>query len=159
PEIVVLAKLEDAVRRDAQLPPDLVRLVISWNAVLAFEHRHDELVLRHPPDIRQQLPRERDRVLLEVVAEGEVAEHLEEGVVAVRGADVVEVVVLAADPHDLLARRRARVRALLAAEQRVLELIHAGVREQQRRIVAGHERGAGYDAVAASLEELEERGP
>ena len=51
-----------------------------------------------------QLPAERDRLGLEVVAEGEVAEHLEEGVVARAGSDVLEVVVLARDAQALLRR-------------------------------------------------------
>jgi hypothetical protein len=41
---------------------------------------------------------------LEIVAEGEVAEHLEEGVVAGGVADIVEVVVLAAGAHAFLRR-------------------------------------------------------
>ena len=55
----------------------------------------------------QQLPGEQDRALLEIVAEGEIAEHLEEGVVARGVADIVEVVVLAAGAHAFL-RRAAR---------------------------------------------------
>ena len=56
----------------------------------------------------------------------------------------------------LLRRRGARVVALLAAEKQVLELVHPGVREQQRRVVAGHERRARHDAVAVLLEVLQE---
>ena len=59
------------------------------------------------PDLGDQLPGELDRLALEVVAEREVAEHLEEGVVARARADVLEVVVLAGDPHALLRRHRA----------------------------------------------------
>ena len=43
-----------------------------------------------------ELPGEVDRLVLEVVAEREVAEHLEEGAVAVGAADVLEIGVLAA---------------------------------------------------------------
>ena len=106
-------------------------------------------------DLGEQLPRPRDRVLLEVVAEREVAEHLEERVVARRLADLVEVVVLAAGAHALLRGRRALVRALLGAGEHVLELDHPGVGEQQRRVVGGHERARGHDLVALALEELE----
>ena len=73
-----------------------------------------------------------------------------------RRPDVVEVVVLAADAHALLRRRRARVGALLAAEERVLELVHPGVGEEQRRVVARHERGARDDRVSLPLEVVEE---
>ena len=57
-----------------------------------------------------ELPGPRDGLGLEVVAEAEVAEHLEEGEVAARAADLVEVVVLAPGPHALLDRRRAAAR-------------------------------------------------
>jgi hypothetical protein len=74
-----------------------------------------------------------------------------------RRPDVVEVVVLAADPHHFLRRRRARVLAPLAAEKHVLELIHSGVGEQQRRIVSRHKRRAGDDLVAVLCKMFEER--
>ena len=100
-----------------------------------------------------------DRLGLEVVAEAEVAEHLEEGVVARRVADVLEVVVLAAGAHAALAADRALVAALVLAEEDVLELDHAGIREQERRVVAGHQRRGRHDRVAARAEELQERRP
>ena len=140
----------------SERPPDLVRLVVARHAGLALEHRGEQPVLRQLPFVGQQRPGERDRVALEVVAEREVAEHLEERVVAERRPDVVEVVVLAADAHALLRRRRARVVARLPAEEHVLELVHPGVGEEQRRVVVRHERRAGHDAVAVPLEVLEE---
>ena len=104
-----------------------------------------------------QLPRQRDRPLLEVVAEGEVAEHLEEGVVPRGVADVVEVVVLAAGAHALLRGGRARVGARLLAGEDVLELHHAGVGEHQGRVVARHQRRRRHHLVAVLGEEIEER--
>ena len=95
--------------------------------------------------------------LLEVVAEGEVAEHLEEGVVARGVADVVEVVVLAAGAHALLRGRRRVVGARLLAGEHVLELHHAGVGEHERGIVARHKRRRRHDLMALLLEEIEER--
>ena len=73
-----------------------------------------------------------------------------------RRPDVVEVVVLAADAHALLRRRGARVRALLLAEEHVLELVHPGVGEEQRRVVVRHERRARHERVAVLFEVLEE---
>ena len=72
------------------------------------------LVEPHAPG--EELPGVRDRVLLEVVAEREVAQHLEEGVVARRVSHVLEVVVLAPGAHALLRRRGPVVVALLAAQ-------------------------------------------
>jgi penicillin-binding protein 1A len=50
-----------------------------------------------------------DRLFLEVIAEGEIPQHLEEGVVARGVADIVQVVVLAAGAHALLRGRGRRV--------------------------------------------------
>src|SRR3546814_17366964 len=79
-------------------------------------------------------------VLLEVVAERPVAEHLEEGVVARGVADLVEVVVLAAGTQAALDVGRAHVAALLGAQEYVLELDHPRVGEQPGRVVAGDRR-------------------
>src|SRR5262249_50192460 len=123
----------------------------------AAEHGDDHLLRRELPLFREELPRVRDRLFLEVVAERKIAEHLEERVVAGRDADVLEVVVLAGDADALLARRRARVRALVLAGEDILELDHHRVREHERRIVLGNERRRRADLVALALEEVEER--
>ena len=68
-------------------------------------------VLRQAEFLGDQVPGELDRAVLEIVAEGEVAEHLEEGVVARGVADIVEVVVLAAGAHAFLRGRRRADRA------------------------------------------------
>src|SRR5207249_2087249 len=85
-----------------------------------------------------------------------VAQHLEEGVVARGEADVLEIVVLSARAHALLAGGGAAVVAALAAGEDVLELVHAGVGEEQRRVVLGNERGALHSLVPPLLEEAEE---
>ena len=97
-----------------------------------------------------QVPGELDRERLEVVAEGEIAQHLEEGVVPGGVADIVEVVVLAAGAHAFLRRGGAAVGPLLDAGEDVLELHHAGIGEHQRRVVARHERARRHDLVAVA---------
>ena len=94
-------------------------------------------------------------MLLEIVAEGKIAEHFEEGVVAIGEADIFEVIVLAAGADAFLAGGGAVVVALLEAEEDVLELIHAGVGEEERGIVGGDERRAAHDFVAALFEEAQ----
>ena len=111
---------------------------------------------REAPDPGDQLPGELDRLRLEVVAEREVAEHLEEGVVARRRSDVLEVVVLAGHPQALLHRDGARVLGRRCAGEVVLELDHAGVGEQQRRVAVRHERRARDGAVTAVAEIVDE---
>src|SRR5574341_832227 len=56
------------------------------------------------------------------------------------GIDVLQVVVLSAGAKRALRGRGAVVGTLLLAEEDVLELHHAGVDEQQRRIARRHER-------------------
>ncbi len=155
PEVVGHAELADVVGRH-EVEPALAGLLVTRNAGRAFEHGHIQRGRVELPFLGQQVPGQLDGVVLEVVAEREVAEHLEEGVVPERGADVVEVVVLAADAHALLRRGGARVITLLAAEKHVLELVHAGVGEQQRGVVAREQGAARYCAVAVFLEVIQE---
>ena len=154
PEVRLHAHPREARGIDADLlQPDLGRLVVL------LVDRDPQPLGRDAERAGDEIPRVADRLALEVVAEAEVAEHLEERVVARRVADVLEVVVLAAGAHAALRTRRARVAAALLAEEYVLELHHAGVGEQQRRIVARHQRARGHDGVAMALEELQERSP
>ena len=100
-------------------------------------HGDPEAVAVEAEHLGDELPRPRDGLGLEVVAEAAVAEHLEEGEVARRAADRVEVVVLAAGPHALLDRRRPRrvERHRLLAEEVRDELHHPRVGEHRRRRV------------------------
>jgi len=100
-----------------------------------------------------------DRLFLEIVAEGEIPQHLEEGVVARGVADIVEVVVLAAGADAFLRGGGPDVRTLLLAGEDVLELHHARIGEHQRRVVARHERARRHHLMALALEVVEEGGP
>ena len=96
---------------------------------------NEQAILGQRNDFRHEFPSVADRLFFEIIAEREVAEHLEKRVVARRIADVVEVVVLAASAHAFLCGGCARVGPLFFAREDVLELHHAGGREHQRRIV------------------------
>ena len=103
---LVVADADDPLGRHADfLGPDVVGLVVF------LVHRDPQLLGGQLVDLGQQLPGVRDGVALEVVAEAEVAQHLEERVVARGVAHVFQVIVLAAGPHATLRRRRARIRA------------------------------------------------
>ncbi len=69
--------------------------------------------------------------------------------------DVVEVVVLAADAHALLAGDGALIGALFHAQEDVFELDHAGVDEQQSRVVVGDKIAAVDDGVTMLVEVVE----
>jgi hypothetical protein len=132
---LVVADADDALDRHADfLGPDVVGLV-----VLGVDG-DGQLVLGQLVDFGQQFPGVLDGVALEVVAEAEVAEHLEEGVVTRGVADVLEVVVLAAGAHAFLRGGGAAVGTLVETEEDVLELVHPGVGEQQRRVLVRHQR-------------------
>ena len=105
-------------------------------------------VLDRPGD---QLPGVLDRAFLEVVAEGEVAVHLEERAVPGGLAHLLDV----EGAHALLHAGGARVGRRLAAGQVRDERHHAGDGEQQRR-VRRDQRGTGDDGVPALGEVLEE---
>ncbi len=122
-----------------------------------FEDGDVELVFgdAEPVGRGDELPGEGDGVVLEVVAEAEVAEHFEKRMVAAGEADVFEVVVLAAGADAFLRSGGALVVALLDAEEDVFELVHACVGEEQRGVVGGDERGGVDAAVALGLKEAQ----
>ncbi len=116
-----------------------------------------QALLGKPQILRQQFPGERDGIRLEVIAEREIAQHLEKGEMARGIAHIVEIVVLAAGAHAFLRGRRAHIGPLFLTREDVLELHHAGVREEQRGVVARHERRGGDHLMALGLEVIEER--
>src|SRR5690606_34682222 len=99
----------------------------------------------------EQLPRVLNRIALEVVSETEIAEHLEERMVTGGIAHVFEVVVLTAGAHTPLGRRSTGVWTALRSGEYVLELHHAGSREQQGGIIARDERCRGNERVPFRL--------
>ena len=146
PEVVGFAPPLDPLPGDPDLVgPDLDRLVVG------LEHRHPDPLRVELEDRGGQLPGEGDRLLLEVVAEREVAQHLEEREVAGGRADDVDV----GGAEALLDGRGPGPRRLLLAEHVGLELHHARRGEQQRGVV-GHEARRRQRRVTVGLEEPEE---
>ena len=85
-----------------------------------------------------ELPREGDGFALEIVGEGEVAQHFKEGVMTGGAAHVFKVVVLAGNAQALLRGGGAAVGTAFLTEIELLELHHAGVGEEQRGVVLGN---------------------
>ena len=151
PEVVLIAHARDAIRGHADLvAPDLLRLVV------AVVDRDPELFRREAKALRQQRPGKANRIVLEVIAEGEIPQHFEEGVVTCGVTDVLEIVVLTPGPHAALAGDRALIAPLLPPREHVLELHHARVSKQQGGVVPGHEGAARHDLMAVLLKELKE---
>jgi hypothetical protein len=151
PEVVLVAEALDALHRHADLlVPDRLGLVV------ALVDGDPEPVAVEPPHTSVTSSQLHGMPLLEVVAEAEVAEHLEEHEVALGAADVVEVVVLAAGPGALLrADRPGLYGGHLVADEVRLERHHAGDGEQHRRVVRDEAR-RGHDGVVLRGEEVAE---
>ncbi len=124
---------------------------------LAPEVGHVDPVGRQTEDGGQELPAPGDRVDLEVVAERPRSQHLEEGVVIGVAPDILEIVVLSAGADALLAVHGPGVRTGSAAQKDILELVHACVGEEQRRVVVRDHRGGWHVAVAAPADEEVEK--
>ncbi len=151
PEIVLVAERDDPrVAHVGDLLPQRPSLGVG------LVHRIDEALGIDGEGLRQQLVRKGDGVGLEVVAEGEVPQHLEERVMSGGAADVVQVVVLPSCADTLLRRRRPGEGGLGLTREVVLELVHPGVREQQRRVVVGDQRRARELGVSLLAEEVQE---
>jgi len=156
PEVLRAREAHDALVRHAHRAPALDRLLVRTQAQLriALEHRDPDVLRVEPEAVQGQLPRMFDGALLEVVAEREVAQHLEEGQVPCGGPDLVDV----GRAEALLARGQAWVRRRLLTQEVRLEGLHAGRREEHRGVVRNRDQRARRHApVVARLEEGEER--
>ena len=152
PEVVLAAEAEDALGRDA----DLVAPYGEGLVVVLKDARVEPVgVHADPVGAGEELPAPGDGLVLEVVAEGEVAQHLEEGAVARGLADVVDV----AGADALLAGADAPARRDLLAGEVGLERRHAGVYQQQRGVVLRHERKARQAQVSLGFEKAQEHLP
>src|SRR4051812_194611 len=156
PEIVgaaagFVADAHDAISRQTDLlVPDLISLIVR----VIHGHHEPMRIDAEPALASDEIPREVNSVFLEIVAETEIAEHFEKGVMPSRVADIFQIVVFATGTHAALRTGRSAIGALVFAEEHVLELHHAGICEQQRRIVAWHERTRSNDLMAVLAKEL-----
>ena len=147
PEIVGTGDADDAIGGQAgDLAPQIERFIV------VDIHRHRQPIGGQAEILGDQGPSMLDGNVLEIVAEREVAQHLEEGVMAPVVTDIFQIVVLAAGAHDLLRRNGPLIGPLFRAREQVLELHHAGIGEQQGRIVARHERTRRHDLVVVAGE-------
>jgi hypothetical protein len=76
-----------------------------------------------------------------------------------RASDLFEIVVLPRHAEAALIVNRSRIGACLGTAEQVLELHHAGVREEERGVTRGEERGTRDRRMTASLKEGDESRP
>ena len=135
PEVLVLAHPLQPLRRQFHvLEPNARRLL-----VVQVDGGREAVGIEAQPLLRgEEFPRPVDRLPLEIVAEAEVAQHLEERVVIGCAADVVDV----AGPQTFLAGRRAGEFELATPEEMVLELVHSRGSEKDRGVPTRHQHVA-----------------
>ena len=119
PPVVLVQTLNLLARYPNLGRPNLFGLIVGQM------DRDPQLLGIEPKAIGEQVPCKGNGIFLEVVAETEVAHHLEERQMASRPADLIEVVVLTARTNTLLDRRRSAVRGLLDPLEIGLEGHHA----------------------------------
>ena len=156
PEVLRARAQHDPLARDADREPGLDRLLVGPEPELlvALEDGDPDVVGIESEAVLRELPGHLDGFLLEVVADREVAEHLEEREVPGGVADVVDV----RRAKALLDRRQPRVRRLLLPAEVRHERMHARRRQQHRRVIRGrHERRRGQPLVVVALEVAQER--
>ena len=130
PEVILLAEAEDAVFGDADhVAPDGEGLVICGGRLVAREDGRIEAIRlkADPLGAGQEFPCPGNGLLLEVIAEGEVAQHLKIGAVAGGLADVLDV----AGADALLAGADPMTGRLHLTLEIGLHGRHAGVDQQQ----------------------------
>src|SRR5216683_4992249 len=145
PEVVLITKTPDPFGRDAGLLPDLKALVI------VVVDAGPKPLLIELQFFGQEVVGVGNGLLLEVVAEREIAQHFEEGQVMPVMAHQVNV----HRAEDLLTGGRAGVRRLSLAQEVGFELDHTGAGEQQGRIAERDQGGARQHLVVPLFEEVE----
>ena len=153
PEVLGGRQRHDALRRQADLLPVADRLLVGAEPEprIAGVHADPDAVPVELEALLHELGRVRDRALLEVLPEREVAQHLEEGEVERVQPDLVDVL----GAEDLLARRRQRSRRWFETEEVRHLRLHAGARVEGRVVVGARDQGRGRATKMGLL--LEER--
>ena len=150
PEVVVFVETENMFRVNVGIfEPELLCLVIfSENGDVKARFVEFE-------NFGDKFPCVFYRIFLEVVAEREVSEHLEKGVVTRREADIFKVIVLSAGSHALLSTACTGVASFLEPEKKFFELVHSGVCEEQSLVLSRKKRRTCNFGVTFSLEEIQ----
>ena len=144
PEVVLFAKANDALRRDAYLfGPDFCRFIVL------FVNRNPQLVRRNFQDTGQKFPCPCGCLYLEIVAEGKVSQHLKVGTVAVIMSYAVDI--RCAD--TLLAGGHTVIWRCFQSQEVFFQRRHAGVNQQKALVILWHQRGAWQPGVTLAFKE------
>ena len=150
PEVVRLAEAEDPLGGDADL------LIPNGKGFLVvFIDGGVEPVRLQAHHLGQKFPTPGNGLVLEIVAKGEVAQHLKVSAVAGGLTDVLNV----AGADALLAGADPAAGGLHLALEIGLHGGHAGVDQQQGLVILGDQRKAGQAQMTLTLEEGQEHLP
>src|SRR5262245_38655977 len=155
PEVVFSAETQDSLGPGAYLLPVALGFFVSRDLFISTKNGEPQTFRFEVQFVYQKVPSEKDRLLLEIVAEREIPQHFKECVVPGSAADLIQVIMLASGTYTLLRRCSALIVAGFETEKYVFKLIHAGICEQQRRIVGRQKRRTSHWSVAASSKIIE----
>ena len=155
PPVVLLGQVEQVIVLHALCAPQIGGLLVAGAVLVACEHGEGQAILgqAQPLLAGQELPAPRNHLLLEVVAQRPVAQHLKEGQMA-GIANVVDV----AGADALLHVGQAMAHRVLLAHQIGNQRMHARGGEQHGGVVFGNDRRAGDHGVSLGFKELEKQG-
>ena len=147
PEVILLAKAEDPIRRDPDiLIPDLPGLIVLQ------VYRRIEPVRVKSHHLCQELPGPGDGLFLKVISKGKIPQHLKEG--PVPGClsyilDIPRTDTLLTGGHTLAWRD------LLSGKIR-FQRRHTGIDQEQALVIMGHQGKTLHGQMSLALEELQE---
>ena len=138
PPVVLLGQVEDVILFNAHGAPDVVGFLVTGAVLIAGEDGEGQLVLVQAQVIGagQELPGPGDGFLLEVIAQGPVAQHFEEGQVG-RIADFLDI----AGTDALLHVGQAGAGGMGSAHQVGHEGMHTGGGEEDGGVILGDDGG------------------
>ncbi len=147
PEVVFLAEAENLFSRNADLlVPDVERLV-----VIQIDGRIQAVLIK-ADDLRQEFPGPGNGFVLEIIPEGKVAEHLEEGQMTGGMADIFNIT----GTHALLAGCHTVVRRHFLAGKIRLKRCHTCRDQQYALIVMGNKGIASPGKMSLGRKEIKE---
>ena len=139
---MIVTDTYNALDRHAHfIRPDVISLIILG------VNCYPQLVSWQLINLSKQFPGIFDCTVFKIVPKAEITQHLEKCMMPRGITHILQVVVLTTRAYTPLRRRSAYIRTLIVAEEAVFELHHAGVGEQQCRIIARHQWTGRHDSV------------
>ena len=154
PEVISLAKTENMIGGNTNLlVPDLIGFIIGRGSLIALKNRGVQTVRIQTQHLSQELPAVSDGLLLEIIAKGEVAQHLK--ISAMTGSLTHVVNIAGADA--LLASADTLAGRLFFTLEPGLHRGHTCIDQQNGCVVLRHQRKAGQTQMILTLKIAEEQ--